>query len=224
MLVPASEAYRLWAPAYDSTPNPLLALEARLFSEFVGSTAHGTVLDIGCGTGRSMSRYSSRRTQIFGADCSAEMLAEAARKEALSGRLVLAEATALPFPDGVADLTVCSFAVGYFLDLKAALSEIARVTKRSGRVALSDLHPAAMAQGWSRSFRVGDETYEIQHTVHSDGDFRSALGHAELHELMQVSATFSEHERSLFVAAGKEHLFVGVANTPAVRIGIYSKR
>src|SRR5947209_19858415 len=143
MLVSSAEAYRLWASTYDSSPNALLVLESRLFSEFVATTTYGTVLDIGCGTGRSMSRYANVRTQVFGADCSAEMLAEATRKETLRGRLVLADAAALPFDDGVADLTVCSFGISYFLDLDAALSEMARVTKQSGKVVLSDLHPAA---------------------------------------------------------------------------------
>ena len=198
MLVSSAEAYRLWASTYDSSPNALLVLESRLFSEFVATTTYGTVLDIGCGTGRLMSRYANVRTQVFGA--------------------------ALPFDDGVADLTVCSFGISYFLDLGSALSEMARVTKQSGKVVLSDLHPAAWARGWSRSFRVGDASYHIEHTVRSDREFSSALGHADLEEVQQIDAAFSERERSLFVAAGREHLFVEAANTPAVRVGIYSKR
>lgn len=224
MLLSSPEAYALWAPLYDSRPNPLLALEERLLSDVLGELLHGTVVDVGCGTGRSLGRHRQTCGRGFGVDNSAAMLVQASRKNNLHGKLVLADASALPFRDAVADTTLCSFAISYFPDLVSALSEIARITKSPGWVIISDLHPSAEAKGWTRSFRVNDTTYQIAHAVRSDHELQQALLESGLHELMRINAPFSEQERSLFASAGKDHLFTAAGSTPAVRVSICSKR
>lgn len=223
MLLPSTQAYQLWAPTYDSNPNPLLALEARLLSDLLRGFRHEMVVDVGCGTGRSRSLLPQVDSEIFGADTCMEMLAQGCRKSGLHGKLVQSDAVALPFRDAVADVTLCSFAVSYFSDLCAAFTEIARVTKSSGIVALSDLHPCAIASGWRRSFRVGKISYEIASGPYSDSEFQTALDKSGLRLLTQINSGFSQQERSFFVSAGKEHLFLAAKTIPAVRIGVYRK-
>src|SRR5438067_11722532 len=104
MLLPSSDAYRLWAPHYDTVPNPLLGLEERLVDELLPTSGFRTVIDVGCGTGRSMVRYNSRGAMTFGADPCPEMLAQASKKPNLDGKLVQAAASHLPFPNEIADL------------------------------------------------------------------------------------------------------------------------
>ena len=48
MLLSSSAAYRLWAPYYDTVPNPLLALEERLVGELLPPSGFRTVIDVGC--------------------------------------------------------------------------------------------------------------------------------------------------------------------------------
>src|SRR4051794_37314324 len=223
MLLPSTEAYQLWAPTYDSNPNPLLALEARLLSDLLDAFPHEMVVDVGCGTGRSIDRFPQPGIEIFGADRCIEMLAQGSRKPGLNGRLVQADAATLPFRDAVADITLCSFAASYFLDLSCAFAEIARVTKTCGIVILSDLHPCALERGWRRSFRVDDVSYEIAGATYSDHEFEAALDKSGLRLVTQVDSGFSQKERPLFVSARREHLFIEASGTPAVRIGVYRK-
>lgn len=213
----------MWASTYDEHPNPLLALEWRLVSDALDKLSFETILDIGCGTGRCMSRL-SQQSKSFGADSSAAMLAVACRKPTLSGKIVQADASALPFANAVADVTLCSFSMSYFPDLLSALTEIARVTKPSGVVLLSDFHPSALRRGWTRSFRVAGTVYEIDHGRYSDKQLQRALDAAGLAETTQINSRFSEQERALFVSAGKEHLFQQACSAPVVRIQICSKQ
>jgi ubiquinone/menaquinone biosynthesis C-methylase UbiE len=223
MLLSSSEAYRVWAPSYDTDSNPLLALEERTIQDLLPDVCSKTVLDVGCGTGRSMIRYGVRGARTFGADPSPEMLAEARKKPQISTSVVLADASCLPFANQVADLTVCSFALSYFRDILQSVNELARVTKRSGHVVISDLHPDAAANGWTRSFRVGQNTYEIAHRTYDNEELHSVLRNARLHILTQEESGFAEPERPIFVAAGKEHAYPALMGRPAVRVTVCQK-
>jgi ubiquinone/menaquinone biosynthesis C-methylase UbiE len=160
---------------------------------------------------------------VFGADASREMLARARGKRSLRGRLALADAASLPFCDRAADVTLCSFAAAYFSSLKAAVREMARITARGGRVIVTDLHPAGIAAGWTRSFRVHGSVYEMEHLNLSLDEFRAAGRDAGLHLHIQMDASFGEPERLIFRAAGKAQTFADLSNVPAVWIGVWNK-
>ena len=131
MHVSAIEAHRRWAPSYDANPNPLLSLEHRLLAD----VAPKTLLDIACGTGRWMLYFAERGATVIGVDACKEMLAKALEKPPLHGRVTLADAAALPFAAACADLTLCSFAAGYFPDLRPPCKKwresLAQVAKSS---------------------------------------------------------------------------------------------
>ena len=223
MRVPALEAHRLWASTYDVELNPVVALESRTLADLLCPIDSQHFIDVACGTGRWMTHLRQRGGFVFGADASPEMLAQACCKRNLHGRLVLAEAACLPFQDRVADMTLCSFAAGYFPSLRAAMAEMARITKRGGRIVLSDLHPAGIAAGWTRSFRLGGSVYEIEHSNPSLDEFRSAGREASLQLRIQIDASFGDPERLIFRAAGKAHMFAELSVVPAVWIGIWNK-
>ena len=174
MLVEPLEGYRIWAPTYDAGPNPLLALERRVLTGLLGSLRGTRVLDVACGTGYWTQRLNEAGAITFGFDICDEMLRYAKPDDAPRTRLFLADAAAIPLKSETADLTLCSFAASYFADLKRAMSEMARVTRTGGRVIISDMHPAAMAAGWTRSFKIGRTLYEIEHTQWNDDAFRAA--------------------------------------------------
>jgi len=97
-----------------------------------------TVLDIGCGNGMYLAELAFRRFagRVVGADLSIGMLA-AARQRAdrrLTLALANADATALPFADGTADLTLAMHMLYHVPDPSRALRELRRVTKPGGRV------------------------------------------------------------------------------------------
>ena len=213
MRVPVIEGHRIWAPGYDAGPNPLLALETRVLLERLSLPRGGILLDVACGTGRWMQLARERGTRVIGMDLSPEMLHEASRKPGLPGHLTLADASHLPFADGASDLTLCSFAFGYLPSPREVLAEMSRVTRRGARVIISDLHPSAIACGWTRSFRAEGKVYEIDHHSHSVSDWESPAG---LILDWRLDSSFGEPERELFRQAGKESAFENLSRLPAL--------
>lgn len=223
MLVSAIEGHRLWAPHYDADCNPLLALEGRLLPRLLAPIRGRGFLDVACGTGRWMAYLAERGGRVLGVDLCGAMLAQAARKSILSGRSIQADAALLPFAGGVADTVLCSFAAGYLPNLRRAIAEMSRVVKTGGRVIVSDLHPAGVAAGWTRSFRLGGEIYEMQHFAPSIEEFRVAAQIAGLQCHAYLDACFGEPERRYFRAAGKERMYARLASISAVWIGVWMK-
>jgi ubiquinone/menaquinone biosynthesis C-methylase UbiE len=221
MHVSVMEGYRLWADSYETSPNPLLALENRLLQEMFRAVPSKCVVDVACGTGRWAAWFAGRGASVVGIDLCPEMLARGPAN--LHGRLALGRAETLPVSANTADLTVCSFAVGYFPDLQQAISEMARITKSGGRLVIDDLHPAAVAAGWTRSFRAGDCVYEMEHYLHSLDDLSTAARRAGLHLDSESHGYFGELERRVFETAGKAERFAQVTDVPAVWIGIWRK-
>ena len=102
-----------------------------------------TVLDVGCGTGvidRWLGRHTLMKNRIIGVDINRYLLQEAtalARKEGLDGAVEFREgsAEALPFPDNSFDVTMSMTAIEE-VDAQQMLTEMVRVTKPRGRVAV----------------------------------------------------------------------------------------
>lgn len=219
--VESIRGHGLWAPVYDSGANPLLALETRLLAERLEPLEGRKFLDVAAGTGRWMRHAQSRGASALGIDLCWEMLAAAAERIALAGRLAHADACSLPVRSESVDLALCSFALAYFPSLGRSLGEMARA---ASLVIISDLHPRAAEQGWTRSFRVAGQTYELQHRAYSESELNRSAARAGLVPLWRIEAPFGEPERKIFQAAGKEATFAGVCRIPAVLITAWQSR
>jgi len=213
MTVTAAQGYELWSDRYDADPNPLLALETRVLLPRLGDLARKTVIDAATGTGRWMSIASTMGAQAFGIDSSPRMLAVAARKTSLGGRLIQGDLRALPFRSGFADLAICSFALSYLPFASGAFGELARVSRR---VIVSDMHSSAMLKGWKRSFRSDGKTWNIDHYYHPPADLEQTARAAGMKLEWTIEACFDMPELIHFEAAGKRLLFEEVARTPAL--------
>jgi SAM-dependent methyltransferase len=218
--IAAPEAYRLWSSSYDDSTNPLLALELRVLQERLNPSPGQRFLDVATGTGRWAEFAASQGASAIGFDLSESMLAVAARKPSLSGRLAVADMRALPVGDPIADVVICSFALGYVESVAATLAELARVARV---VVVSDLHPAAVAAGWSRSFRSGLEVYRIRSYPHSFFEIDSAARAAGLEKRWETEARFEAPERHFFQAAGKAHEFAAAQQIPAIFVRCWAK-
>ncbi len=101
------------------------------------------VLDVGCGTGiaaRRIATVSGTDVKVSGIDASPNMLAvarAAAEREGLNISWHEGRAEELLFPDGSFDLVLSQFALMFFGNRYAALSEMRRVLTEDGRVAIS---------------------------------------------------------------------------------------
>lgn len=206
------EAYALWAAHYDDDLNPLVALEERALAELLPSVRGLRVLDLACGTGRWMRRLTDSGAHVVGVDLSEPMLRRAPAPAAVG------DARALPLRDSTADLVVCSLALAYFSDLAAAAHEICRVLRRSGSLWVSDLHPAAMAAAWTRSFRLPDATVHIAAQARTNEEIVSIFAQAGLRLRSQHAFHFGEAEREIFVRAGKAERFAVAAAVDALAV------
>ena len=184
--IAARDAYRLWARTYDEAPNAMVSLIDRHLE-----IPAGRVIDVACGTGRRV-----ERSGAFGVDLSLEMLSRAPR------RVAQADALRLPFADGTADVTLCILALGYIAPAESAIEELFRITRPGGWIIAADVHPLAIAAGWTRSFREDDVVYEIEnHPWRPDG---------------ADDLFFGGPERAIYAGAGRLDLFERIRATPAV--------
>jgi len=213
------EGHALWAPTYDTEPNPLLALEERELEPWLPDLKDKFVVDVACGTGRWL-RWLLRRGARAGAglDLSAEMLWRAGRKPGLHGRLVQANCLSLPVRDSVADLIVCSFATGYVENLRGLAAELARVARPESQVFITDFHPAAHGRGWKRSFQYEEEIIEISSVAHSLEHLRREFEAEGFDPVRSLAPCLADSEKWIFEKRGKPQLYESTREIPAIFI------
>lgn len=92
------------------------------------------ILDLACGTGDLCFELQRNGYRTIGFDFSSGMLSAATT----SAPLVQADILRLPLPDAAADGAVCGFALRNVVDLRAFFTELGRVVRPGGRIALLD--------------------------------------------------------------------------------------
>jgi len=100
------------------------------------------VLDVATGGGHTAVALAGRSGRVVASDLTPQMLREASKlaAEAGAGNVVFsaADAEMLPFRDAAFDRVTCRIAPHHFPDVRAALAEMARVTRPGGRVGIID--------------------------------------------------------------------------------------
>jgi ubiquinone/menaquinone biosynthesis C-methylase UbiE len=146
------------------------------------------------------------------------MLQSGSSKTWLRGRLARADCLALPFLSGVADLLVCSFALGHIDDLVSIARQFARVTKPGADVFITDLHPDGYERGWRTGFRYRSESFEIGASAHSIHKVRKAFASGRFELVRSIEPCLGEPERPIFEQAGRGNLFDRARDVPALLI------
>jgi phosphatidylethanolamine/phosphatidyl-N-methylethanolamine N-methyltransferase len=151
-----ARAYARWAPVYDLVFGAVFEA-GREASIAAAERIGGRILDVGIGTGISLSGYSPRN-RIIGVDYSEPMLRKA-HERVLERRLThvdllaVMDAQRLGFRDGFFDAVVAQYVITAVPDPEAALDELARVTRPGGEIILIN-HLGAEA-GPRRLFEQG---------------------------------------------------------------------
>jgi malonyl-CoA O-methyltransferase len=178
-LIDAEEAYALWAPEYPPVAHtPLMRVEERTMWRAIPDVYGLTVLDVGCGTGRylRLARTRGART-IVGVDASRAMLDRVPVQDVGAGQLVevvQGRVEAMPIRNEFADVAICALTLGHASSLDAAFAELARVTRRGGRLICSELHPVGASLGWRRTFTRNGRRYAVRHAAHSVDEWLAA--------------------------------------------------
>jgi len=124
------------------------------------------VLDLACGTGDLCTELRRHGYRAVGFDFSHGMLVAATT----DAPLVEADVLRLPVRDGGADGVTCGFALRNVVDLGAFFSELGRVVKPGGRIALLDA-----SEPDNRVMRAGHGVY-FRHVVPRIGGMLSDAG------------------------------------------------
>lgn len=135
-----AEAYARWAPVYDLVFGPVFRRGRRAAIE-VADSVGGRILEVGVGTGLSLSGY-AKSNSVFGIDISAPMLHKA-RDRAANLRLdhveglAIMDAESLDFPDASFDVVVAQYVVTAVPNPEKALDEFVRVLRPGGEIVIT---------------------------------------------------------------------------------------
>jgi len=201
--LPAKDAYKLLAADYDRSPNALLSLEQRTLAPLLPDVRHRIVIDVASGTGRWAAYCRDRGAHVMAVDFCREMLEQAPPP------VIQADAAQLPLSDGCSDVTVCAFALGYAPE---CFSELARITRPGGVLLVSDVHPQALEQGWTRSFRHVGGVVQVAHERYSIADLRWP----DLELTALEEPRLGPQEREIYARAGRLDLFAEACQQPAI--------
>lgn len=120
----------------------------------IGDLAGGTVLDVGCGTGRNFPLLVQRVGEdgrVIGVDCSAGMLEQAQRRVDRHGwrnvELLCGDAVTLDRIDTPVDAVVSIWCYGTVYDLDAALNRAVDVLRPGGHIAIMTFTRAGPEHG-----------------------------------------------------------------------------
>lgn len=135
-----------------STPVALLFNERlRCVVDLVAPARDGRVLEVGCGPGLLLTRLGDGQFQLFGLDCSPEMITEAkARTAGLRVNLVVGRVEQLPFRVASFDVILALGVLEYLPDLRVSLMEIARLAKPNAFIIVSMLNRLSLYRLWER--------------------------------------------------------------------------
>ena len=213
--LPASEAYRRWAPSYEQE-NPVTVLECELVERISPSPRGLRLLDVGCGTGRRL--VATGAASAVGVEPCAEMLMTGRQAHTFGRevRLIDGDARALPLADGSFDLVWCRLVIGHLPECDAAYREMGRVAALGGHVVVTDFHSAAYAAGMRRTFRDGGELVEAAHFIHDAEVQIAAAEAAGLTLLDRADAAAGATVRRFFEAAGRMDLYEKQSGVPLV--------
>jgi phosphatidylethanolamine/phosphatidyl-N-methylethanolamine N-methyltransferase len=147
-----TRAYARWAPIYDVVFGSVFE-SGRRTSIAAAERIGGRILDVGVGTGISLSDY-SRSNSVVGVDYSEPMLRKAMHrvtelKLAHVDVLAVMDAQRLGFRDAYFDVVVAQFVITAVPDPEATLDEFARVTKPGGEIILVNHLSAEAGLRWT---------------------------------------------------------------------------
>jgi SAM-dependent methyltransferase len=139
------------------------------FTDFLRETLQprpgDRILDVGCGVGTGEVRLGQlgiSQLGLMGVDLMpdrARRALDAARSHNVRARFTAADARRLPFVDGAFESTFCVAMLQHVTDLAMAVQELARVTKRGGRVLA--VEPDNSARYWYSSLGTGPRVFEL---------------------------------------------------------------
>ena len=171
-------AYSNWADTYDTDRNLTRDLDQVVTRDTLGSQRFGTILELGCGTGKNTTLLAQIAERVYALDFSEGMIRQARAKLRGNDRVeppILFAITDLsqPWPcaDAVVDLVVCNLVLEHIVDLRFIFAQVQRVLVAGGVFFLCELHPFKQYQGKKAVFARDEQQIQIDSVTHHLSDF-----------------------------------------------------
>lgn len=201
----AREGYDLWSETYDSTPNPVVAMDSRHAITLLRPARGELILDAGCGTGRNLRKLLSAGCTAVGIDFSHRML-QVARRQTENAAVALADLqSTLPFCNASFDAVLCALIGEHLTDLSFVFQEFCRILAPGGRMIFSVYHPEMSAAGIEANFQRDGVEYRlgaVHYSVAEHVDLLREAGFAEI----QIHEFRGDKELAEAVPAGAKYL------------------
>jgi SAM-dependent methyltransferase len=169
--------YDRWSTSYDLGTNPLITASGWVFDHAPLGCADCEVVELGCGTGRHVSRVLGEGARSYvGVDGSYGMLNMAStnvsdsRVSFVAADLLAPWRPARPFDYGLVVLVL-----EHLPTLDTFFESLARAVKPGGRVRIVDLHPERIVTGSFAHFREGVTEVRFASVAHPVGAICAAL-------------------------------------------------
>jgi ubiquinone/menaquinone biosynthesis C-methylase UbiE len=224
-----------WSGLAGAYRDSFAGLCAGTIERLLTDTPGGSHLDVGSGTGALAARAAARGRTVVAVDADPEMVAMSSA--AVAGCVVEASLPDLPFDDDTFDAVTANFVINHVRDPRAAMRELARVTRPGGCVAAT-IWPA-QAAGWAvlvaDAFRAAGVVPLPAQRLSAEFDFeRSVAGLRRLAEtagLEAITATELTWEWEVSVDALWSGIAGGVATvgqtflaqTPGVQTSVQNE-
>lgn len=179
------KSYARYAPVYDQTFGWLLSFRGRSMAAGVTNRRPGKVLEVGVGTGISLSYY-RKEHEVHGIDISPDMLNRAQQrvdKGKLSqvSSLSIMDARELEYEDGTFDAVVAAYVMSVVPEPQRVIREMERVVKPGGDVVIVNHFQAA--NGFRRKVEAMLAPLSNKLGWRPDMPEEEILGHTRLREV-----------------------------------------
>jgi SAM-dependent methyltransferase len=176
--VSVQEGYDLWSETYDTTPNPIVAMDARHTMKLLAPRAGERILDAGCGTGRNLKSVVSAGSRADGLDFSQGMLSVAHRRFPQAPLVRADLQRRFPFREASFDAVLCALIGEHLDDLRTVFSETRYVLKPGGRFVFSVYHPELAAAGKEANFQRDGVEYRLGAVRYTVDDYLNLMADA----------------------------------------------
>jgi len=158
-------------------------MDRRHTPAFLAPQTGESILDAGCGTGRSLPAIIDAGARPVGIDFSVEMLKVAQRR--LPGAWLAAADLQRPLPLRSArfDAALCALVGEHLEDLPFTFAELRRVLRPGGRFVFSVYHPEMAAAGIEAHFEDRGIEYRLGAVKYTTADYLTLLSDAGFESL-----------------------------------------
>ncbi len=176
--VEVRKGYDLWAETYDTTPNPVVAMDARHTINLLAPQPDEQILDAGCGTGRNLRALTAVGSQAVGLDFSLGMLKVARRHNPHAPLLEADLQKPHPLRARCFDAVLCALIGEHLSDLPTVFREAHSTLKPGGRYLFSVYHPELAAAGKEANFEREQVEYRFGAFRYTVADYMNLLDDA----------------------------------------------